>query len=231
MTISRYRSFAALGSRSRPAIFVASALFAALISLSAALPAGATTIAYVTSAPIPETTTDWSSTFPLQLFDPSLGTLNSVDIYLGSTLQTTLTVTNTGDSPSSGTAKTEVQVTVDGNPALDFLSPAFSYSLGAGDSTTSGLLSSSSSTDSGPLTDGPTLAAFTGVGTLDFFAFTFTQTDLSNTGGNTNANQVTDASLTGTVTYDYTPVPEPASIVLLGLGAAGLFLVARRRKS
>ncbi len=204
-----------------------------LVFMSGAVPAQADTIvSYPTSCAIPATTTDWSSSVPLQLFDPSLGTLQSVDIYVSSTLNTTLTVTNTGDTSSSGTAKTEVQVTVDGNPVLDFLSPAFSYSLGPGDNTTSGLLTSSSSQDSGPLTDAPTLSAFTGVGTMDLYAYTFTQTDFSNTGGNTNASQATDASFTATVTYDYIATPEPGSMVLLGLGAIGFCWVAcRRRKS
>ena len=87
---------------------------------------------FTTDTPIPLTSTDWSSSVPLTLFDPSLGTLQSVDLYVSSTLQTTLTVQNSADSASSGTAKTEVQVSVDGNPALDFLSPAFSYSLARG---------------------------------------------------------------------------------------------------
>ena len=232
--MARANKFLAAAARSRNGLasVLTVVLCATLVFIGAAVPAQADIIvSYPTSAPIPATTTDWSSSVPLQLFDPSLGTLQSVDIYVSSTLNTTLTVQNTDESDSSsGSAKTEVQVTVDGNPALDFLSPAFSYTLGPGGSTSSGLLTSSSSLDSGPLTDAPTLSAFTGVGTMDLYAYTFTQTDLSNTGGNTNASQVTDASFTATVTYDYIATPEPGSIVLMGLGAAGLFCIARRRK-
>ena len=34
-----------------------------------------------------------------------------------------------------------------------------------------------------------------------------------------------------TVTYDYTAIPEPSSMALVGLGAVGLIAVIRKRKS
>ena len=45
-------------------------------------------------------------------FNPALGTLTAVTITLSGTLDTTLTVTNQGSSNSSGSATTEVQVSV-----------------------------------------------------------------------------------------------------------------------
>jgi hypothetical protein len=119
---------------------------------------------------------------------------------------------------------------------MDILSPAFAYSLGAGDGTTSGVLTKSGSSDD-TYTTAAILAEFTGLGSFSLNASTFTQTLLANTGGNTAANQVTDASATGTVTYTYTPalpptaVPEPATcgLGIMALSMLGLTSLRRRR--
>jgi hypothetical protein len=163
-------------------------------------------------------------------FNPSLGTLLSVELDLSSSLSTTLTVTNTGDSGSSGNATTELQMTVQDAgdnlaPYFTVYSPSFPYSLGAGGSTGSGLLTANGGSDN-TYTSAPVLAEFTGYGDTGLSGSTFTQTLLANTGGNTNSSQVTDASLTGTVTYTYS-VPEPAS---LGLILAAVPLLAARRR-
>ncbi len=108
-------------------------------------------------------TTDFTGSMNAAQFNPSLGTLNSIQIIVGAALSTQLTITNTtSNSPSSGTARTELQVVVDdspltlltnggytssGNfaanfntPELDLLTGTASYNLSAGGSTTSGLI-------------------------------------------------------------------------------------------
>ncbi len=192
---------------------------------------------FTTSTPIPVTLTDWTGSLAFPQFNPALGTLESVELDLSSGLTTTLTVQNNAESGSTGTVKTELQVTVQdgGNnlnaPELDLLSPSFGYSLNAGQGITSGLLTENGSDDE-VYTSAPVLSEFTGGGTITLPASTFTQTLLANTGGNTNAQQVTDADLTGTVTYTYTPVPtpEPSTLVLLGAAAVGLLGYPWRRR-
>ena len=189
---------------------------------------------YVTSTPIAFALTDWSSSLTFPQFNPSLGTLLSVKLDLNGSLSTVLDVTNLSLTASSGTVKTEVQFTVQdgGNnliptPQLSLLSPIYAYSLAPGAGATSGaLIKNGSSSDTYTLA--AILTEFTGAGTFTVSASTFTQTLLANTGGNTSAAQVTDASLTGTVTYNYVPVPEPTSLALAGLGSAAMLFRRRR---
>lgn len=218
----------------RRTILVAAALAIATSFATSRLHA-ATSGPFGTSTPIPLTLTDWSSSLDFPKFNSALGTLTSVRIELDGYLETTIDVENLAASPSSGNVKTEVQFTVqDGgnnliDPVIDLLSPAFNYALNPGDSTTSGLLTKSGSSDDTYVAPA-VLAAFNGPGTITLSASTFTQTLLANTGGNTSADQVTEASLTGQVTYTYNPVPEPATIVLGAFAAVGLALAARRRR-
>lgn len=207
-----------------------------VLLLTAFTTAHADTISFTTSTPIPSTLTDWTGNLSFSQFNPSLGTLTSVELQLSSGLTTTLTVTNNGDSLSNGNVKTELQVTVldPGNhisatPQIDTLSPSYVYSLAAGGSVTSGLLTKTGTGDN-TYTLASLLAEFTGVGNISLAASTFTQTLLANSGGNTGSSQVTNASLTGEVIYTYTPapVPLPSAILLLGPGLVGLVGLRKR---
>jgi hypothetical protein len=192
-------------------------------------------IVYSTTTPIPPTNTDWIGTLAFPQFNPAAGVLESVEIDLSGSMSTTLTVTNNAASPSSGRAYTHLEMTVQDvggnlNAPIDVDGPSFHYALASHDTVTSGLLTTgfgSSDTYVAPAV----LAEFTGYGSVDLAAGTFTETALYNTGGNTYARQVTDADLTGdvTCTYTYYQVPDPASLVVLGLG--GLALLRRRGRA
>jgi hypothetical protein len=195
---------------------------------------------FTTSTPIPLSPTDLSGTLVLPQFDPGLGVLTSMQLDLSTTFITSLTVQNNSASSSTGTAKTQVQFLVQdmGNhftvPAMDLLSPGFSYRLAPGQSVESGELTKNSSV-SQVFTAGSVLAEFTGTGDVGLSANTATLAFRANTGGNTFSTQVTEASLTCDVIYTYTAtaIPEPASLGLV-FGLPGLALGALpflRRKS
>jgi len=194
--------------------------------------------------------TDWSQDLQFQQFDPSNGTLDSVTLVLSTgSLQSTMTVTNISNllplfgpaEPSTGNVSTQSVLMV--QDPLDLLSsqvaltvPNQPYSLGtpaSGNVTSVTLSTVPAAPGSGtPQTsvDSPVLTEFTSTtpGVPSYISLpAFTQTTVSligNHGGQSNASQVSEAGLTATVTYDYTPTttPEPSMFALLAVGVLGL---------
>jgi hypothetical protein len=216
-----------------------------ILAAGAANSPGQSTLGPITtSTPILSTLTDWTGTLVFPQFNPSLGSLDSVQLDFSSTVTAAYSVQNVGAVPASGSVQAEVQLTVQdpGNnlsvPEITLLSSAFGYNgLGAGQTATSGLL-----TESGSISDLYTQAAilseFTGGGNISLNAGTLSESLLVNRGGFTEAGQLTDASLTGTVEYTYTEAisyagavsePSTSGLLLVGLGC-GLPLLRRQRK-
>ncbi len=221
--------------RTRTGFLASIAILLGLSTLSQAATSGP----FVTTTPVPYTLTDWTASLAFPRFDSSLGTLTSVTLGLSSSIQVVMTVTNSAPEASSGTARTEVQFTVQdvgGNlitPEIDSSTPSFAYDLGPGSSVTSGTVTKTG-TSTDVYTSAAILAEFTGPGIIILPASTFTQIWLTNAGGQTFATQVTNGRLTGTVTYEYTlagetGVPEPSTMLLFGSALIGLAVLLRTR--
>lgn len=194
-------------------------------SASAALTSGP----FSTTTPISSTLTDWSNTLAFPKFDPSLGTLISADFTFNSGLSTVLTVTNTGPVTTTGNARTEVIITVDGVEVMDYFSPKQNFSVPVSSSQT---LASATATGSGTLTYNTpgVLSPFIGVGSFTLPASTDTATTVTTTAGNSTAAQVTSATLSGTVIYTYEAIPEPTAVLSTAMLLSGGLLLRRRSR-
>jgi len=203
----------------------------------------ADTISYTNS--FPSTLTEWSTTLNVPQFNPSLGTLSSIDITLTSGMTSVLHMTNNINTASSGDEASQLKVFVTnpgsydlfaagGSPVMNNITSLYHYNLiaTAGYGVSSSPLTASGAADTGAITDSSTLALFTGAGTEGLPIYTSTLIFGSHTGNQTQIN-VTSADLQSVITYDFTaaPVPEPTTFAMIGAGLASLGMVWRRRSS
>ena len=181
-----------------------------------------------------------STTVNLSQFDPSLGTLISVELFLSGTEQADVTAENDGVSGGSMSANLSGSLQGKGPGAIaPIVTLLMSTSGGpvsvAGTDGTPG--SGPDFHDFGTLSDSQSdststtsnLPTYTGLGTVAF--------QISGSGGfsvsgvSDSTIHVTNFGASGeaSVVYTYTPVPEPASIVLAAVGLLGIAALRRRR--
>jgi hypothetical protein len=217
------------------ALFAAApAAYADSATYTATLGNGSTTIGTPFGLTLTPTITQWN--------DPGY-TLQSVFISFSGNGGSTITVTNNSGSSGSFNYSDSVGVTMTGvgtisgigslmdtaSGGLPFTPLAAGATYGPSSITLVGGL-----TPHETYTDAPTLALFTGLGTVDFGVTSPASGDLAGfntTGGNWDTRQTTVAGGTVTVTYDYsnTITPEPGTLTLFGTGLLGLAGMLRRK--
>ncbi len=203
--------------------------------------AHASTISFSDSIPI--TDTDWSSSVSIPQFNPHLGVLQSVDISLTGTIDSSITVENT-----SKRART-ISVTLTDNLALTGPTASTSLALTSNISTSDALTAfdthkdflgtdsashpgltntvSNSSSTSAPAD----LALFTGFGNI-VMPVNAGGSSLVSAASNVRTDLVNQSGVTVDVTYSYR-VPEPGTVMMLGsalLLVAGLGFTQSRRE-
>ncbi len=174
----------------------------------------------------------FSESFTLPGFDPALGTLTGVEIISDVTLNASVDVINVTDDDEAVTAATaSVPFEVTGPAGLDIdqtLSVGPFDGTAVANSTTT--LGSGSTTESASatFTDAADLAMYTTDSTLDFeFSGSAATFGGVGTPGATFFGGSASALGTVTVVYTFIPIPEPSSLVLVGLG--GVALLAGRK--
>ncbi|HEY2841843.1 MAG TPA: choice-of-anchor E domain-containing protein [Pirellulales bacterium] len=205
--------------------------------------ASAATVSYgpVSVGPSP---TGSGGSFGVTQFDPSLGTLTQVDLDVtGNSDGGSNGLQNLSGFPGNASVTIGSNITVSGPATLTVLTfPNNSNSgpvapfTGAIDFTFSGPDSvlvngvPSSDSNSSSITSG--MAPYIGLSTVNFnyssAANTSNAADVSPTFSSTTAPNF---GFSATVTYHYTPVPEPTTLALAGLGALGLAFAARRKRN
>lgn len=187
-------------------------------------------------------TTNWATTVSLQKFDPALGTLNSIKFILDGHVEGTAKFESQDAEPSVVTMdlaailklqRPDLSTLVVTIPVVSTLDNPSAWDgvddfAGTSGKTYNGLTGDDS--NSVTTTSAADKALFTGLGSI----ILPTMGSGASTGsgaGNLLLQFETKASAAAWVTYDYTPVPEPSSLIALMSGIGGLmgFAIRRRR--
>ena len=212
-----------------------------LAVMAASLPAGAATVSY--NDTILSKTTNWIDSFTLTKFDGSLGTLNSITFTLQGTVLGDAKFESLDTSPTTVTMNlssiltlqrpdlsTLVQViplcsTTDNagpfDTVIDFVGESGKTYIGLSNTAINDFTSPPPASD---------LALFTGSGNI-ILPITATGHSTGSGSGNLLTQFSSNASALGTIVYNYTPVPEPSSMVALLAGIGGLAGLIRRRRN
>ncbi len=215
-------------------------LTAAVLTILSAGTASADIIVFNDSIPL--TTTDWSEVVTVPRFDPALGTLNSVQFMVMAHIEGAAFYENQEAAPTDVSLtlsadltllRPDASIIISASPSTNVMETADAYDGVLDFDGLSGSYFSSlfadvmqSHTSPLPLSD---LALFTGLTPIDL-TVEATGNSFGSGPGNWIFGFMLAASADVKVTYDYTPIPEPASVAM-ALSGGWMFFFHRRRRS
>ena len=176
--------------------------------------------------------------FALNKFDPSLGTLTGVELDQVASILPEVQIINYSGAARSFSASTSSSLTYSGPDGTNLSTPwSYSTSGTAPNFATTNYSPSNPTIDSAAVNVSPAnFAAYEGIGTTNFSitlgpTYTSSGTTPGWGGGNVFVGGDQISGGTYSVVYTYTPVPEPSTLVLLGIGAVSLLTYAWRRRT
>jgi len=164
------------------------------------------------------------------------GTVGGISITVTGSITGSIALTNNSGRPQTGSATVSSQFSIasiaglGSGPAplsgFTWTNPIFTVSYGTSvvtlDPTQTLTFNGLSGTASATLTDSTQILLYVGSGTFNIPVSTVTGIGIFGGGGQIGASQSTNASATAVVTYDYSTVPEPGTMLLIGCGLAAL---------
>lgn len=216
-------------------LVLALALLAALASV-----ATAATVSYGPVA-VPLSTTNWGNSVYMQQFNPAFGTLNSITFYLDGHVEGAAKFESLDASPTTVTMDlsailrlkrpdyTDLVVTI---PVVSTVDAVTAFDGGIDFGGTSGATHANLAADKQEFavtSAAADKALFTGTGTI-LLPVVASGVSSGSGAGNLIQQFQTLASASAWVTYDYTAVPEPSSLLALMSGAGLIGFAIRRRK-